>query len=74
MAAKLPAKPCKPFATHIGSPIISHEGLTESADEHIKLLSLEAQMTTADLPTQATDTQGHCGHFPIWIIQSRHPS
>lgn len=65
MMAELATKPCKPFPTHIGSPIISHEGLTESAAEHIKLLSLEAQMTRADLPTQPTDTRVHCGHFPI---------
>lgn len=56
MMAKVPTKPCKPFPTHIWSPNISHEGLTESAAEHIQLLSLEAQMTTADLPTQPTDT------------------
>lgn len=74
MMSKLLTKPCKPVPTHIGSPIISHEGLTKSAGEDIKLLSLGAQMTTADLPTQPTDTQAHCGHFPIWIIQSRHPS
>lgn len=49
-------------------------GFTESAGEHIKLLSLEAQMTTANLKAQQTDTPVHCGHFPIWIIQSRHPS
>lgn len=54
--------------------IISQGGLTESAGEHVKLLSLEAQMTTADLTAQQTDTQVHCGHFPIWIIQSSHPS
>lgn len=45
--------------------VISHGGLTESAGEHIELLSLEAQMTTANLTAQQTDTQVHCGHFPI---------
>lgn len=72
--AKTLQKNCIPIRTHMWMTIISHGGLTESAGEHIKLLSLEAQMTRANLTAQQTDTQVHCGHFPIWIIQSRHPS
>lgn len=49
----------------MGMTVSSHGGLTESAGEHIKLLSLEARMTTANLTAQQTDTQVHCGHFPV---------